>query len=236
MAFVHGVQSRLYMNDKHISGVISGYSASFDANLAETTTLLAGGTQSIPGLVDGSLSLDGNFEEESVQDLRTASQADNGVLMTAAPAGLTAGSPAFILRGDASGFEVESSVDDKVSMSYEAQSDNGVDWGRVLADGSAKTATGNGTDVTETADSSNGGVASLHVSDASASDTLDVTIEHSDDGALWTTLATFTQVTAAGSQFITIPRGTAVESHVRARHVIAGTSPSFSFLVAFARR
>lgn len=244
MAFVHGVQSRLYMNDRHLSGKVSGFSASFEANLAETTTLLAGGTQVIPGLVEGSISVDGRFDSEPgggdtslFTDFRNASQTDDGVLMTAPPAGLTVGYPAFILRGDAAGFEVESQVDDAVSMSYEAQADNGVDWGVLLSDGSAVTTTTNGASVNNLASSANGGVAALHVDAVSGTTpTMTVTIEHSPDNSAWATLATFTAATAETSEFITVAAGTTVDQYVRAVATVGGTTPSFSYLVSFARR
>lgn len=246
MAFVHGTSSRLYMNSRHLSGKVSGFNTTFDANLAETTTLLAGGTQMIPGLQEGEISVEGRFDSQPgggdtslFDDFRNASMSDNGVLFTACPAGLTIGRPAFVLRGDAAGFEVESSVDDAVSISYEAQADNGVDWGVNLADGSAVTATANRTSVDNLALSSNGGVASLHVTAVSGTTpTMTVVVEHSVDDAVWATLATFTAATDETSEFVLVPQGTTVNRYVRVRHDLTGSgaSPSFSYLVAFARR
>lgn len=58
--------------------------------------------------------------------------------------------------------------------------------------------------------------------------TLAVTIEHSDDGVLWSTLGSFASVSATGRTALRMPGSM---RYLRARWTIAGGSPSFTFSV-----
>lgn len=59
--------------------------------------------------------------------------------------------------------------------------------------------------------------------------TLNVTIEDTLDGSTWRAVATFTQKTAASTEYIAIPTTAPVADRIRVRWVIAGTTPSFTF-------
>jgi len=70
----------------------------------------------------------------------------------------------------------------------------------------------------------------LHVIAASGTNpTLDLVIEDSANGSTgWATAATFTQVTTEGWQVVNIA---SIKQYVRAKSVIAGTNPSFSYVL-----
>lgn len=246
MAFVHGANSRIYINDQFVSGYISGFSVSSERKLADVTVQGSGGSNSIPGFIDGSMTIDGFLTTQAalgqpvaIQNLlRNASQTEHGVLTTAAPAGLAVGKPCFILRGDASKFELESKVDDAVSISYEAQGEDGVDFGTLLTDGVAKGTTGAYASVNDvTAATTNGGVAMLHVvSKSGTTPTLDVKVQHSADNSTFADLVTFTQATDTTAEYKVVAKGTTVNKYLKVTYTIGGTTPNFAFLVSFGRR
>lgn len=59
--------------------------------------------------------------------------------------------------------------------------------------------------------------------------TLDVTIEDSLDGTNWNTIGTFAQKTGTGTEVINIT--TPFARRLRVKHVVGGTTPSFTFNV-----
>lgn len=250
MAFVHGANSRLFLGNKHISGTTSGFTCSFDASLAETTNMLAGGSTFIPGLTNGELSFEGFIEQQvvgpavTIQDaIRTASQTDSGALFTALPSGFTVGHPVFFCKADISGFEIESSVDDAVNFSVETQGDEGIDWGVLLHDYTSIDNTPDpfeGAAVDNGAATSNGGAAMLHVTSVTGTPTgITVTVQHSADNSVWTDLVAFTTFSAATgtSEFKTVAPATTVNRYVRVEvDFDGGTSPTVALVASFARR
>lgn len=243
MAFVHGAQTRLFLGEKHISGVVSGFTCSFDASLAETTNLLAGGSTFIPGLTNGELGFEGFIEQQkqggatTIQDtIRDVSQTDSGALMTAAPGGLVMHYPSFFCKADISSFEIESSVDDAVSFSVESQGDEGIDWGHLLHVHTAVSADGDGSALDHGDSTGSGGAAMLHVTDVTgAPDGFEVVVQHSDDDDTYVDLVTFSSVDEPAAEFKTVS-GT-VNQYIRASWSFdGGTSPTATFVLSFARR
>lgn len=167
--------------------------------------------------------------------------ADNGTEfpVSVAPAGFAAGNPVRM----ASCFEVtaaptspaEGGVDMPLSYSVNGE----MQWGESLIAHAAVTATGNGAAVDDLAATSNGGVAHLHVTAVAGTGgpTCTVLVQHSVNGTTgWDAIATFTQVTTSTSaQRVVVAPGTTVRRYLRASYTIAGTGPSYTIAVAFAR-
>lgn len=238
MAFTHSKDGRVLINERHASGHVSGFTASHRLNLSEVPALGDGGMKFIAGLLDGAFSVDGYFDPDSDSlwsELKASRGTTEGLLATVLPDGFTIGSPAFVTIGNISSFTTDSAVTDAVSLAMESQPNGGVDWGVSLHPHTAETATGNAASVDNTASSSNGGVATLHVTAASGtSPTLDAAVQHSVDDSVWVDLIEFTQATAETSERKTVT-GT-VNRYLRGEWEIGGTSPSFTFVIAFARR
>lgn len=239
MSFVHSKQSRVMVNDQHLSGSLSGYSLGYSRTMGESTSLLDDGARWVPGLMNGSLSLNGRFESGmgSIHETILSTEgANDGLLLTALPDGFTVGKPAYIAVTDLSSYAVDASVSEVVNLTAEAQSDNGVDWGVSLHPHTAETAGGSGSSVDHGSSTSNGAVATLHVTAVSGtSPTLDVTIQHSPDNSTWADLVSFSQATAPSSERVAVSGS--VDRYVRESRTIGGTNtPSFTYAVAFARR
>jgi hypothetical protein len=98
--------------------------------------------------------------------------------------------------------------------------------------------TTNGTNVDNTAPSTNGGVAHLHVTANTRNGATTFKVQHSTDNSTWVDLVTFTSVTAAttGAQRVEVASGTTVQRHLRAQATTAGTTGSITYTVSFARR
>lgn len=244
MAFVHSTTSRLFFNKKHLSGSIKSWNAGGKRGYGETTSLLDSGTKGIPGLMEGSLKIDGMFEQDAINDaihetVMNAINVDNGGLCTITPAGIVLGSPAFICRADISNYEVQAGINDIVSVAIEGTPDDGIDWGVILHAHNAVTATSNDTSVDNGVTlgaTANGGVASLHVTAASGTTpTGTFKVQHSTDNSVWTDLITFTAVAGLATYEYKTVSGT-VNRYIRCLYTIGGTTPSYTFLMSFARR
>jgi hypothetical protein len=82
-----------------------------------------------------------------------------------------------------------------------------------------------------------GATAHLHCySVTGTTKSLDVIVEHSTDGSTWTTLMTFANLAASGTQRIETNKTLTINQHVRGRWVLPGTgTPSAVFTLAFSR-
>jgi len=238
MAFLHGKGTRLMVAQYDLSAYFT--SADVDASTAshDVTTLSKNTVQRAAGLNDGKASLAGMFDATADALLASWLGSTSGEAFTVCPGGDSAGGPAQIGKVQHVSYKASQPVGGYVTASVGVECKT--DWqpnGKVLHVLGAETETGAEASVDNSASSANGGLATIHVTTASASDTLDSKIQHSANDADWADLSpAFTQVAAATSEVITIAAGTTVNQYVREYHTIAGASPSFTYLVAFARR
>lgn len=82
-----------------------------------------------------------------------------------------------------------------------------------------------------------GGVGQLHVwaFDGGASPSVTVTIQHSPDGISWTNVISFAAQSTLGSQRITLPSTTTINTKVQAIWTVTGAPTDVQVLCAFAR-
>jgi hypothetical protein len=239
VAFVHGKSGRLLLDDLALSGYLKGWEHSTEREMADVTIEGDSGHKFIPGLDNGSLSLDGVFDNTAAaggqdESLDTARGASTASVITAAPDGFALGKRVIPISARESNYAASSPVGDAVTFAASWQSEGEVDVGVALHDLTAETVTGNGASVNNAASSANGGVANLHVTAASASDSLTVKVQDSVDDSVWADLITFTATAVTTAERIAVT-GT-VDQYVRATRTITGTDPSFTYAVAFARR
>ena len=240
MAFVHGKNGRLLLDSLALSGYLKGWEHSTEREMADVTIEGDGGHKFIPGLDNGSLSLDGVFDNTAAaggQDevLDTARGASAASVITAAPEGFAVGKRVIPISARESNYAASSPVGDAVTFAASWMSEGQVDPGVALHDLTAETATGNGTSVDNATSSANGGVANLHVTAVSGTTpSATIKVQHSTDNSVWADLITFTAATAKTAERKEVT-GT-VNRYVRATWTISGTTPSFTFAVAFARR
>jgi len=237
MAITHSMSTRILVNELAASAKLRSVTAQASRALGDVTAFTDEGNKWIPGLHSGTFSLEGMFQDDGLlTELKNRmTGAGSDLQVSAGFAGFDAGSPVAMAVGSVQTYSIASSVTEPVSFTVESPSDERVDLGHSLHSHTAETTTGNGSAVDNTDPTTNGGAGVLHVTGVSGTTpTLNVKIQHSTDNSVWVDLITFTQATAATSERLTVT-GT-VNRYVRAIHTIAGTSPSFTYVVAFARR
>lgn len=161
----------------------------------------------------------------------------NGSLVpvTVSVDGIDVGSTATMAQGYQSNFGVSAAVADRVTASLTFTVSGAANpGGKNLVAHEAITTNTTGTAVDNAAGTTNGGVAHLHVTAASGtSPTLNTVVEHSTNNSSWSTLATFAQATGATAERVAVAGS--VHRYIRAKSTLAGTNPSFTIAVAFAR-
>lgn len=242
MAFIHGKDAAVIHGTTPLTSYLNDGSVSQDIETAETTAFgVAGGAKTyITGLRDATLSASGLFDgvASAVDDVLSASiGSDTLAPVLFAQSGIAAGNRAFILQAKTTSYEVSAPVGDVVSVSYDAQADGGADDALLLTALAAVTATGNGTAQDNSASTTNGGMAQLHVTANTMNNNTVFKVQHSSDNSTWVDLVTFTTVatTVTTSERVLVAAGTTVNRYLRASYTASGTG-SITFTMAFARR
>lgn len=234
MSFIHSSSTRVLLNAYSWSARVRKILPQHHRDYAKVTALADTGAKYLPGLMSGSLSIEGMFEAGTGanNEVITNTSVQNGLLVSVAPAGFTLGNYAFTAHGNVANYDVNADVKDVVGFTVNCDPDDGVDWGVSLHDLVAETTSASGSSVDDNgASSANGAVGSLHVTAANGTSVV-VKIQHSTDNVSFSDLITFTTATGLTSERKTVT-GT-VNRYVRASWTVTGTS--FTFAVVFARR
>lgn len=235
MTFAHSKNSRVFVNERHASGQITGWSVRHSRQYGEATTLLETGAKFIPGIMSGQMSLSGLFDSAQFVETEMAAAlgVDNDLLVTVCPYTTSVGARAMFCPSDPEGYAVDAALAQTVTFSVDTVADALVDMGVVLHDHTAETGDGNGASVDRLASSAAGAGASLHVTAYSGLTNIIVKIQDSPDDAIWSDLITFSTATGVTKEFTTVA-GT-VDQYVRASWDVTGTG-SATFLVALGPR
>ncbi|NBR00684.1 MAG: hypothetical protein EBT97_09605 [Actinobacteria bacterium] len=238
MPFASAQVSRLYVGLLNFSGYTRSYSHQYQSEMLDVTVLTSTSKEFIPGQESAT------FSADMLLDNAATATSQFGILYTAkstpqvvtlAPSGTTRGAETWQLLANETNFSTTAPVADVVSAAVQFQADGLIDPGVILDPETAITIDTNGTSVDNTAATSNGGVAHLHVTAYSGLTSNSIIIEHSTNNSTWTTLATFTLVTGTGSERLVIAAGTTVNRYLRIRDDVTGTGSCTRF-VSFARR
>ena len=244
MAFVAGNQTRLITGAFSLSAFTTQVAFSSSVATIDRTAMTSTAMEYIPGQESHTFSVSSMLDDSATAGGYWTTLSGNhaaGTLLpvTVAPAGFAAGNSAWLAEAYEVNLTPTSTAAGGVDMGIDYQVTGAAAIGQSLATHAAVTATGNGSAVDNGAASSNGGIAHLHVTalGGTGSPTCDVTIEHSVNGSTsWATLATFTQVTTAvASQRVVVASGTTVRRYLRVAYTVAGTNPTYTLAVAFAR-
>jgi len=239
MAFISSNQTRIIYGTNSLASVLRTVSPSATVEMLDATTLNDTNKTFVPGLNDYALNVDGLFDNTTSAgsvwaNITAAVSATSTVPTSVAPSGFAVGNSVWLLPAKTITYEVSSSVSDLVQFSMSLGAAEQPEIGVSLSDLAVVSATGNGTTVDNTAGTTNGGRANLHITAVSGTTpTLAVIVQHSSNGSTWTTLASFTSASAATSETITFS-GT-VNRYVRASYTAGGTLPQFTCQVSLAR-
>jgi hypothetical protein len=240
MAFRSAQQARVYIGILGASAYARSVSTDATMDVHDTTTLADTTKQFIGGQSTTTFSIAGPLDDSAASNgqwdaLTDQKQSTTPVPITYMPLG-TDGSVCWLMDaietnfGDTSG--VGSSVDWSMSADITGQPDM---RGVVLENNTTITDTENGSSNDLTAQTTNGGVAHLHVTAFATATSDTVTIEDSSTGSSgWATIATFTAATGVTSERVEIT-GT-VKRYLRVVYTVVGGPGSITRHVSFSRR
>ena len=239
MAFINSNQTTMLYGTNAMAAYLRSVSPSASVEMLDVTTLADTAKAFVPGLEDYTLNIDGLFDTTTSAgsiwaNITSAINAGSIVATTVSSNGFAVGNSVWVLPARTINYEVSGAVADVVGFTMSLGAGSPANVGVSLADLSAITATANGTTVDNSASSSNGCVAQIHVTAVSGtSPTMTAIVQHSTNGSTWATLGTFTAITGTTSEVITTT-GT-VNRYVRAQYTVGGTTPSFTCQVSLAR-
>jgi len=228
--------AKVYLGKYDFSGYLSEIGIEYGRELQDATDHDDDSRSRLPGLETWNWT-HVSYWDQTPDDAYNAALGTHGMVLTAAAPG-TAGADGerayFGYVGVGSAQPIAGTVGDMQMLSASGDGDGELIRGTVMVTG-AKTTTGNGTGRelgAVTADQSL--YAALHVTSASAADTLDVIVE-SDASDSWsgseTTRITFTQATDETYELKTVA-GAVTDTWWRIGYTIAGSDPSFTFIVS----
>lgn len=239
MPFRHGKNTGVLVDAGNLSAFFNEASASQDVETAETTTFGSSAKTYIVGLKDGTMSISGMFDgDANAVDAQVSATlgTDAADFVTVAPDGLTIGNIAFSCQARLTSYEISSPVGDVVSASLSVQADGGIDRGVLLAAVTAVTTSSTGAAQDNSAGTSSGGTAYLHVTANTRTAASTFKVQHSVDNVTWADLATFASVSGTTTTAEKVVVVGTVNRYVRANHAPGGSTGSVTYSMTFARR
>lgn len=229
--------AKVYLGGRDLTGDLNAAALNYSADALEVTRLGDNTRRKIGGLKGVTCSVEGFVDPATSDEYLFNRIAAVAEAITLGKDGGAAGDPAYFFKAmSASYTPVAGAVGEVNTFSLEAEaSDSDLINGTILHTAAAATASGSSTPQNLGAITSAQHLyATLHAIAASAADTLDIIIESDVDAAFAspTTRATFTQITAIAGEWITPVAGPVTDTWWRISWTIAGTSPSFDFVVA----
>lgn len=237
MAFASGNAATLLVGAFNLSTYFRRVTVNREKALLETSVYGDTARKFIEGLRRGGLTMSGLYEPtDDTQDeqLNAAFTASAITVITFGPQASTIGNIAYVCRAWAPSYGIDAPLEDVIAVDADVEGDSdGVLRGHWLHNLSAKTAATSGAGVDNTAGSTLGGRANLHVT-AFTGTSATIKVQDSTDDVSYAdvTGGGFTAVSGATSESISMT-GT-VRRY--ARYDLSGVFTSVTFAVALGRR
>ena len=237
MPLVHSRRTRAHVAGIPMACHIRQVGIDHQVDMVDVTTLCVDAREYLEGQETGTFSFGGLVDTVLVDlwtPLNALKQNDVEEPVSVAPAGYAIGQQVWIAEADLTQLDYATPVGDAVTFTAGFQITGRPDLGVSLHDVvAAETAGGNGASVDNSALTSNGGAAVLHVTGFTGT-SVTVKVQHSTNNSTWVDLVTFSAASAAGAQHVEVAAGTTVNRYLRATW--SGTFSSARFAVGFARR
>jgi hypothetical protein len=235
--FRHGKGTVVLADEFDVTTYLNSVSTSNSIEVPETTTFGSSDRSYITGHTDGSISFEGLFDgtADAVDEIFEAALGD-GPIMTISGDGSALSRRAVLLDTKSTAYEVSSPLTEVVSVSGEAVANGGLDYGVWLACQTVVSTTLTGTANDNSAASSNGGVAHLHVTANTRDGTTVAKIQGSADNSTFADLVTFTTISTSTVTSQRTEVSGSVARYLRAVVTPAGSTGSLTVSIAFARR
>jgi len=230
-----GNSSKIIYGEFDFSSNLASASVSHAVQTVDVTTFGSSNVVLLPTLESGEVSFDGfwagdtdGIDEEIVARLQSSSNTP----VTFAMAGLTRGNKVKMISSKQTNYEISSEVAGAVGLSASMNGEF-VGGGVSLKDLDAESASTDHTSVDNSASTSNGAIAYIHVTAVTGTPSAVIKVQHSADDSSWADLATFTTVTAATSEIKSVT-GT-VNQYLRVSSTFGG-SGSVTYSLVLARK
>jgi len=248
-AAIHGSSVVLLFDGFDMTGYFKEFAMEAAQTMHDTTVFGLSSRTKLPGLKDGKANGVAFFDPAatvgSYQVLKgkfagSSPASPSIAAITMGLNGLAVGARAQMGYFNTASLNFQQVVDGLVMMNLGTESEeDAIDYGVSLHALGAETSFAfTGTAVDNAASSANGGVGVLHATAiAGAAKSATATLEHSTDASTWVTLISFAAITAANNVLRTeVAAGTTVRRYLRISVADSGTTSSFTFACAFARR
>jgi hypothetical protein len=240
MPYRHGKDTKALVSTYDLSPYLNEITSGMTIDTAETTTFGSNAKTYVTGLNDGTMSFNGLFDGSADAIAEVFENIINNdltpVITVGYDGGLAVGRSASLASAKQTTYEVTAPVSDVVSLTGEFQVTGGIRQGVVLAAQEVISATTNGTSVDNTASTTIGATANLHVTANTRSSTTTVKVQHSADNSTWADLITFSTVAITTKTSQTVSVAGTVNRYLRAQTTLAAGSGSITLTIAVARR
>lgn len=238
MPFVHGKSTTVLFNSTDVSSYLSNTDFSADVDTAETSTYGSGWKTFLAGLADATAGFTGLYDPTNAATLDAVLGVDSGVLTFCPGGGAAIGDMARLLSVTSTNVTRSAPVGDVVALGWDAHSEATVGLGQVLHPLGADTNTTTGAEKDDTAATTTGWTAHLHVIAVSGGSWVvklqdaAVTNTYSD-----VTSGAFTAATGATQQRLSSASGATLRRFVRyvATRTGGTAGDSITFALAYAR-
>jgi len=233
MAFVHGKETKVYINENDLSTYLNTADPTRTVDVGETTTFGSSNKTYIAGEKDATVSFSGFFDATADNIIQGLVGTNDKVALISYD-GVDANDKCMFGKGVTTNYGVSSPVGDVVAVTFDLQA-SGFFSGSVLENATV-TATGDGTARDNTSSTANGGGAFIIATSVSGTTpSLTAKIQHSADDVTYADLVTFTALTSAGAEVKEVASGTTVNRYLKVVYTVSGTTPSFDVIVGFGR-
>jgi hypothetical protein len=202
MAAVHGKDGAVLFDEYDLSAYLTQVSMGKQSQAVNITTFGNDDKVYLPGLGEGSVSLQGIWDGDAGASdvVLDAAVGANAVITVGLGALSAVGNPTIMLRALDASYQQRATVNDAVRITANATANGGIRVaGRVLQPLEAETTTFDGTSVDNGASSAFGGVGHIHVT-AFSGTSATVKIQDSANDSSWADLITFANVTGVGAE------------------------------------
>ena len=237
--FRHGKNTTILSDDFDLTTYLNSASVSAGVETPETTTFGSSDRTFIVGHNEGTISFEGLFEgsTDSADSIFAAALGNTtDKVISVSTDSTSVGGRATLISSASTAYEITSPLTDVVSVSAEAIANGGLDYGVWLGCKSSINSTSTGTAVDNSASSTNGGVAHLHITANTRSGTTVAKIQHSSDNSTFADLTTFTTIAIGDTTHERKTVSGTINRYLRAVVTPAAGTGSITFSIAFSRR
>jgi len=238
MAFTHGIDARFYYHTLDLSDYTESIDPEFSRELDDIKAAGTSWVQRVAGIRLATFALAGVYDGAASANAEMVWSIFNLAAATPRPFiylpyGDVLSNVAYMGLNNVSGGQYTAG-DGALRYPVSCIGSTEIDRGRVLHVMAEEDTTGAEASDNNSGASTAGGVGVIICTALNATETLDVLIEHSTNDSDWTTLITFTQLAAIGSERIEVTTNP-VKQYVRASWTLSAGGIA-TFAVAFARR